>query len=325
MILAADVGGTKIQLALFSGAADGPVKETERFLATGDVRSLPDEIARFATESREPIDACGLGVAGPVAGRRVQGANLPWPIDADEIAARLGVPVVMDNDLVTSAAGLAALKSDELDVLREGRARPGANQALLSPGTGLGESILLPDGEEWRAVPSEGGHADFAARTDEEWEMTRWLRSRFGRANLEFVLSGPGLANVFEFLCDRDGLDPVTVLRGTGDNGPLPARVVAAARRGDVPLAEHALRFWISAFGAAAGNLVLRGLALGGLWLGGGMPARLAPELRAPTFLEAFLDKAPHRALLEQVPIRLVLSPETTLKGAARLAFRARA
>ena len=101
--------------------------------------------------------------------------------------------------------------------------------------------------------------------------------------------------------------------------------MVAASRLGDVPLAEHAVRFWISAFGAAAGNLVLRGLALGGLWLGGGMPARLAPELRAPTFLDAFLDKAPHRGLLEQVPIRLVLSPETTLKGAARFAFRARA
>lgn len=322
MIVAVDIGGTKIQLAAFA-REDGKLRKgVEAFVATADAASAGDVLRRFCREHELRPDAVGLGVAGPVVDGFVRGANLPWTIrqqDLEEAAG--GVPVRMVNDLAASAHGLAELEPADFVTLQAGEAQPRANRGLVSPGTGLGECILVRIGEDWEPAASEGGHADLGARTDEEIELLRWLRAEYGRASVERVLSGPGLANVFRWQRDRRAIPDDSGIPA-GARGPdLPALVSEAALERGSRLAREALRVWVTLLGAEAGNHALRGLTLAGLYLGGGMPLRLLPALSGePWFLDAFADKEPHRGLLRAVPVHVVTRTETPLLGAARLA-----
>ena len=321
MIIAGDIGGTKIHLARFTRAGASLVKGEERLLPTAGTPSLPEAIAAFAEDTGGGVEACGLGVAGPVAGGFARGTNLPWDIDAAEVAVGLGsATVFLRNDIVASAYALDDVAPADLVTLQEGTPADGANRALISPGTGLGESVLLRVGGAWHPVASEGGHADFAPRTDEELELLRWLRDRFERVSVERVVSGPGLVNVFCFLRDTTRVpDDSGVDASPGDSAPA-ALIARAGLAGGSRITAESLRVWTAALGSAAGNLVLRGTAFAGVWLGGGIPARVLPALREPGFLEAFRAKEPHRELLTRVPVRVVLDPEMALKGAARVA-----
>lgn len=317
MILAADVGGTKIHLALFDEAGR---KHRESVVPTAEVASPVRLLADFAGQDRAALRGCGLGVAGPVVGRAVRSpANLPWELEADAVEAALDAPVVLRNDLEASARGLALVSEDETVVLQEGEPREG-NRALVSPGTGLGEALLLWNGSGYEPVAGEGGHADFGPRTDDEVELFRWLRERHGRVSWEHVVSGPGLGSVFAWLMESGRFPGGSSL----DSAPGGAAAVIAQRARDgEPACRAAVRIWIGALGAEAGNVALRGLALGGVWLGGGMPARMIGELREPEFLAAFRDKAPHEELLRRIPVRVLTTPETTLRGAWRLGAEA--
>ncbi|NNE45005.1 MAG: glucokinase, partial [Gemmatimonadetes bacterium] len=215
--------------------------------------------------------------------------------------------------------GLADLGPDEMETLQAGEIHAG-NRALVSPGTGLGECLLLRDGNRHLPVGSEGGHADFAPRTDEEIDLLRYLRPIWGRVSVERVVSGPGLVNVFCWLRDTGVVeDDSGIAAGPGDSAPA-ARISEAALAETSRIATEALRVWISAFGSHAGNTALRGYAVGGVYLGGGIPLRILPALRGPAFLEAFCPKSPHEAMLRQVPVHVVLSADTTLTGAACVA-----
>lgn len=312
MILAADIGGTKVHLALFERESGGFRKAREAVLATASIGSPAEAIASFAREAAERVEAVGLGVAGPVLDGRVEGANLPWAVVEKEIARVVGAPAILLNDLEASAHGIAGLAAGEVATIQVGRTARG-NRALVSPGTGLGESILRLDGERWLPVGSEGGHADFAARNDEEIELLRHLRSLWGRVSAERVVSGPGLVAVFSWL------------RGTGrvpdDSGFPPGDPEAAAiTRGALEVGSRlcvdALRIWTAAFGAEAGNVALRGFALGGVYLGGGIAPRVLPALREGPFLDAFRSKAPFEERLGEIPVHVILTTETVLRGA---------
>jgi glucokinase len=321
MILAADVGGTKIHAALFERTASGLAKRSERLLGTADVGSPAAALAAFVRDEGRPIEACAIGVAGPVLGDRVVGANLPWELGCSEVSEALGgVPVRLLNDLEASGHGLDALAPDELETLQAGRPDARGPRALVSPGTGLGETILVPDGRGFRPIPGEGGHADFAPRTDEEVDLLRWLRGVWGRVSAERVVSGPGLVNVFLWLRDSGRIaDDSGIEARAGDSAPA-ARIARAALERSSSICGEALRIWVGAFGAEAGNVALRGLATGGVFLGGGIPARILPALRDGPFLPAFRAKEPQERILVAIPVRVVVNPETTLLGAAIVA-----
>lgn len=322
MILAGDVGGTKIHLALHDGSAPPGEKAGEAMLVTGAVASLPEAVAALAARAPRPVRACALGVAGPLLDGDVVGTNLPWPVRRAEISRALGgAPVTLLNDLEAAGHGLDALRDDELALVHEGDPAPGANRGLVSPGTGLGESILLRRGEETLPVGSEGGHADFAPRTDEEIDLLRHLRARWGRVSVERVVSGPGLVNVFCWLRDSGRVpDDSGIDARPGDSAPAARISTAALADGGARICREALRVWVAALASEAGNLALRGTTVGGVFLGGGIPPRILPALRGDNFASAFRTKEPHAAMLERVPVRVVMATDTALRGAARVA-----
>jgi glucokinase len=332
VILAGDVGGTKTALALYalnSEAARGPRAAREAVFASPEHPGLVPVLREFLAGER--IAAACFGVAGPVAGNRAATPNLAWVVDGAEIAAVIGIPrVELVNDLVAMGEGIAALDASQLATLQEGEADPAGGAALLAAGTGLGCAILAPCGEGGSLVPlpSEGGHADFAARTEEEIGLLRFLRRRHGRVSVERVVSGLGLRNLYEFLAGvrpgegSPGVASLVAAAGDADAGRVIGEAAAAGR---CALCARAVEMFIDAYGAVAGNLALAALATRALYLGGGIAPKLLPQLAAGSFLAAFRDKGRHRALLERIPVRVILEERTPLLGAARRAARAAA
>jgi len=318
MILAGDVGGTKTHLALFREVGAALAKERESVTATRDHASLEDAVRSFLAVSPSSLTGAAFGIAGPVHRGRVLGANLPWEVTSEGLARALGgdgTVVRLLNDLEASALALADLGDEELVYLQRGEPPGEGARALLSPGTGLGLAIVPEDGAP---LASEGGHADFSARTDEEIDLLRYLRERFGRASVERVVSGPGIVNVFCWLRDRGVVpDDSGIEAEPGDSMPAAAITDGAETS---RICAETVRVWYDAFGAEAGNLALRAVARGGVFLGGGIPSRLAPQLERSGFLAAFRAKPPHEALVRAIPVAVVLDRELALRGAARAA-----
>ena len=319
LLLAVDVGGTKIHAALGRFENGRFQKIVEERTPTIDTADLPALVHELAARERG-LAAAAIGIAGPVIQGCVRGANLPWVVEEAALSLALdGAPVQLLNDLVASGYGIAALEERDLVTLQSGVPRSG-NRALISPGTGLGECILAWDGECHHPVASEAGHGDFAARTEDEIELLRFLRERFNRASAERVISGPGLVHVFEWLqasgtiADDSGLDR--------NAEPSAQEISQRALEGTSRMCVRAMEIWAEALGAEAGNVALRGLAVDGVYVGGGIPAKVLPFLQRPEFLEAFAAKSPQDALLREIPVHVVLSSETTLLGAAQAARR---
>jgi glucokinase len=318
LFLAIDVGGTKIHLALGRFEGNRFIKLREAKAATGETSDFPALVREFAGAQTKQLAAAAVGIAGPVIEDRVHGANLPWDVERLTLSRALGgTPVRLLNDLVASGYGVSLLQEKELAVLQEGVRREG-NRALISPGTGLGECILLWDGRSHLPVSSEAGHGDFAARTDDEILLLRHLRDRFGRASAERVVSGPGLVNVFEWLRESGRVEDDSGL--AGKEGDLAQEISQRALAGSSRICRDALTMWSQALAAEAGNVALRGLATGGVYLGGGIPAKVLPYLRGRDFLNAFCAKQPQEKILREIPIAVIMSQETTLTGAAAAA-----
>jgi glucokinase len=256
-------------------------------------------------------------VAGPVSGTRAQLTNIPWTIDVEAMGRELSVPRLhLLNDLEALAWSVPVLGGAEIAVLREGVPDPSGNAALIAAGTGLGIALLPYVGGRLVPRASEGGHADFAARTIEEQKLSTALTREYGRAEIERVVSGPGLANIHRFLNPHQ-CEALTPLRHVDD---LPAAISQAALEAGCPLCIRTLELFVSAYGAAAGNLALTALATGGLYLGGGIAPRILAALRWPFFLDAFLSKAPMDALISRIPVRVIVNPRAGLLGAATYA-----
>jgi glucokinase len=316
MLLAGDVGGTKTLLGVFERAEHRPRPLLVREYPTGRYAAFIDILDAFALEVGEPfaVEAVSLGVAGPVVERRATLTNVPWQIGAADVAARLdGTPVHLLNDLEAMAMSVDVLGPRELLVLQAGRPRAEANGAIIAAGTGLGEAYIHRVNGRVTPIASEGGHADFAPRTDRELALVRALRSERGRVEVEDVLSGRGLLNLHRFThqnrtClsrpDLEAADaPATVTRGALDNR--------------CPGCSDALAWFVEAFGAEAGNLALRGMAVGGVFVGGGIAPKILPALESGTFMHAFRDKGTMATLLAAVPVKVVLNPQAALIGAA--------
>jgi glucokinase len=317
-VLAGDVGGTNCRLALCEVAGGRVDAITETTYPSSDFASLGDVVRTFLSSAGMHVRSACFGLPGPVRGRRAQLTNLPWLVDADAIERELGLDNVwLLNDLEAYAYGLSALAADELLLVKPGVALPDGNAALIAAGTGLGEAGLAWDGTRRRPFATEGGHSDFAPGDALEDELLVALRVRYGpHVSWERVVSGPGLAAIHTFLHERAG---IALPAWTNQPSELPATIAEHATKGD-RLAVQAVAHFLALYGAEAGNLALKVLATGGVYLGGGIAPKLAKELVASEFVARFLAKGRMQPLLHDIPVWIVLDDRSGLWGSATYA-----
>lgn len=322
MILAGDIGGTKAQLAAFAPGDPPRSPSLEERLPTHGAPSLDALLRGFLERTGVRPARVVLGIAGPVADNRCITTNLPWQVDGGSLTRALGAPVTLINDLEATGWGLPTLAATDLVTLQPGVESAG-NRALIAAGTGLGESILHWDGGGWTPAASEGGHTDFAPRDALEDELLRWLRARHGRVSYERVLSGPGLADLYRFHRESRRGEETAMQALEFDHAPDPAAAVTRmALEGSCERARLTLERFAEIYGAEAGNLALKALALGGVFVGGGIAPRLLPVLTQGGFARAFCSKGRLTPVLSRIPVAVVLDPRTAVWGAAAFARR---
>jgi len=318
-VLTGDIGGTKTALAVYEVGDGRPRRVHSIRYPSAAAPGLWPLIERFfadAPELREGLAAAAFAVAGPVQDGRCKTTNLPWVLDAAELSAQLAAPVVLLNDFHGVALGVTALAPEQVEWLQVGERDPQGVVAVLGAGTGLGEAILIPTPTGPRVIAGEGGHADLAPRDDLEIDLLRFLLARHGRVSYERVLSGRGLAALYDFLGAREpeALRPSTRARMSRED---PAAVVGdLGVRGEDPLCTRAVDLFASIYGAEAGNLALKTLPAGGVYLAGGIALHLLPRLRY-SFMPGFLAKGRMSPLLSRLPVGVVLDAEVGLLGAA--------
>jgi glucokinase len=323
MILAGDVGGTKVHLALYD-FNHGKLHYTreEKFPAK-DFSGLEDIVHSFL--GSEKVDTACFGVPGPVRDGRLRLTNLPWTLDSFELTKSLNIPhVFLINDLEANGYGIAELQPDQIYTLSEGDPSQLGNRALIAAGTGLGEGMLVWNGHIHHPFPSEGGHADYAPRNEDEIDLLRFLKQKYqGRISFERVVSGMGITNIYEFLRDVRGIDEPASLAERIKNEDPNAVITELALAGKSEHAEGSelcsktLDMFVSAYGAESGNLALKVLAVGGLYVGGGIAPRIIEKLKDGTFIKAFTDKGRLSQLLINTPVRVILESRAALLGAA--------
>jgi glucokinase len=321
MILAGDIGGTNARLAFFD-VADGHFRlVSASVFPSHEYSGLDQIVSKFVETSNLHPDAACFGVAGPVRNGRVEASNLPWVIESKRLADELDLEKAMlINDLEANAWGIAALDSKDVVALNQVKGIPVGNQAIISAGTGLGEAGMYWDGVKHHIFASEGGHSDFAPRNELEVDLFRYLSGRYGHVSYERIVSGPGLVNVFHFLRDTGrGTEPQWLTDEMSRADPA-AAISRAALNGSCPLCEQALDLFVSVYAAEAGNLALKLMATGGVYLGGGIAPKMLPKLSGPLFMNAFLGKGRMQRLLEAMPVMVITNDKAALIGAARCA-----
>jgi glucokinase len=322
MILAGDIGGTNARLAFFDVMNGGFRLVSASVFPSREYRNLDEIVAQFVdTTSVHPDVAC-FGVAGPVRNGRVETSNLPWIIESQRLADELKLKkAILINDLEANAWGISKLDPNDVIALNHVSTNPTGNQAVIAAGTGLGEAGMYWDGSQHHVFACEGGHADFAPRNQIEIELLQYLASLFGHVSYERVVSGPGLVNLFRFLRDTGrGPEPKWLADEMLHMDPA-AAISRAALEGSCPLCEQALDLFVSIYGAEAGNLALKLMATGGVYLGGGIAPKLLSKLTGPLFMQSFVSKGRMQPLLESMPVRVVVNDKIALMGAARCAL----
>jgi len=319
-VLAGDIGATNARLAVFdveNGRYDqrlgGKYSSTEH-------ATLDEIVSKFVREHGVECERACFGIAGPVEGDRVEATNLPWTIEAASLARVAGVESAwLLNDLEAQAHGIAALEPDDLVMLHEGDADSIGNAALIAAGTGLGQAGLYWDGQAHRPFACEGGHTSFSPRSEQEIALLGYLAEKFGHVSWERVVSGPGFVNIHDFLIDYRRADA-----SSEHAQPMrkedPSAITEAAREGRCPFCVEAMDMFVRLYGAEAGNLALKFLARGGVYIGGGIAPKILEFLRRPAFIDAFLDKGRMRDVLERIPVKVIVREGTALLGAARYA-----
>jgi len=316
LLLAGDVGGTKTLLGLFDCSNPRPSRLLARTFGTLDFDALPAMVDVFLRESGTPPERIGIacfGAAGPVIDQAADLTNVPWRVDAREVERAFPFESVhLLNDLQSMAYSVSVLDDSELLVLQDGLAQPDGNIAIIAAGTGLGEGLLHSIGGRRIPSPSEGGHADFAARTEREIALVRDLTQRYGRADVEHVISGRGLVNLHR-VCHADGCRAGVDL----ESPAAPAAITAAAMARTCPGCVEVLEMFVEAYGAEAGNLALRSVATGGVFIGGGIAPKIVPAMTSGAFMRVFRDKKPLDGMLCEMPVKIVMNEEAGLLGAA--------
>lgn len=320
-ILAGDIGGTKTKLGIFSseqGAHYALVKDT---YPSAKYDSLKAIIEEFLSEHEEgEIAAASFGLAGPVLAGRAKITNLHWVIEEEVLSDALdGVPVRLLNDLNAISHSIPLLEEDDIEVIHQGEPQEGGAIGVIAPGTGLGEGFLVWNGERYIPSPSEGGHTDFGPTTLEEVDLLIYLQRKYDHVSYEMVCSGIGIPNIYAHLKDSGRfVEPDWLgdqLDTADDQTPV---IVQAATENNVDIAVAALERFVSILGSEAGNLALKVLATGGIYLSGGIPPRILPQLKQDHFMQAFTRKGRFSDLLSRVPVHVILQPDVALFGAAK-------
>ena len=324
MLLAGDVGGTKAVLALAS--RDGHISREQTF-PCAQFPSFEAIVDAFLADGHANIGGACFGVAGPILDGVAKITNLPWTISAPALAQKLGdIRVDLLNDLQSTAVGTLSLADAQLKVLQPGRAHPHATIAVIAPGTGLGEALLVSDGERYRALPSEGGHADFAPTTDEEIDLLKFLRAKYGgHVSYERVLSGNGFGDLYDFVRAGSAATEPRWLADQLASSDRNAAITQAALAKTDPACVHALELFVAVLGAEAGNLALRGLANGGVTIAGGIPPKILQALVGASFSDRFNAKGRFASWTRALPVRVSLEPRASLLGAVYSAVNAKA
>ena len=318
MILAGDVGGTKCNLALFSEKNGKLTPVFKQRFASKDFAQFDLIVREFSLQAaphlkKEKVRAAGFGVAGPVIDNRVRATNLPWTVDAATLATELNVSdVVLINDLGATGHSVEHLAPEEFCVLNPGQPEHGGTRALIAAGTGLGQSILVWDGGRYHVVPSEGGHSDFAPHTEQQIELLRFMRRRYPQVSCEHILSGRGFRTLHEFL------NPKVVHPSFEEPGMDPAPEISRLGLSkECPVCVDTLDLWTAIYGSEAGNLALKVLALGGVYVAGGIAVKIIEKIKDGTFFTAFRDKWKFENLLGAIPVSVILNESAPLLGAA--------
>jgi glucokinase len=328
MILAGDVGGTKVDLALFEFTAGKLVSLREQKYASKDFSGLEKVVEAFLEDSglsgnrKATVTAACFGVPGPVRHGKLKLTNLPWELDSRALSNNLKIDqLYLINDLEANGYGIPDLTPDQICTLSKGDPGATGNRALISPGTGLGEALLVWNGHSHVPLASEGGHADFAPRTDDEIELLQYLRREVGgRVSYERVISGMGLTSLYKFWRDIKRIEEPAWLEERMRLEDPNAVIGELGQTGGSELCRLALEAFVAVLGAEAGNMALRVLAVGGVYLGGGIVPKVLEKMKDGTFLRAFTDKGRLSDLLVQTPVRIILESRAALIGAAAYA-----
>ncbi len=320
MILAGDIGGTKTNLALFEYKDKRLNVIAQHQFSSREFSDLNEVIMLFRQKTSLPsVDAACFGIAGPVIDGRCRTTNLPWDITTSDLQEHLGIQKVrLLNDLEATAYGMLYVPEDEfVDLNPKGRQMDG-NRAVIAAGTGLGEAMLYYDGSVYHPIGSEGGHSDFAPLTPQQDALLKWMRNRYpGHVSFERILSGPGIYTLYEFLVENDfSAQPVSMLN-IPEGKDRSAMVSECALKEHNPLCMEALRLFAEIYGAEAGNLALKSMSLGGVYIGGGIAPKILQILANNHFMNGFLSKGRFNEMLQAMQVKVSLNPETALLGAA--------
>jgi glucokinase len=325
MIIAGDIGGTKTLLALYERTAEGLHQKTERAFASASYGALETIITEFLRDYSEVrLDAACFGIPGAIIEGRAHTTNLTWNVTESSLESLLKCRVRLLNDLQATAFGVRYLSPQELEVLNHGALpRPKGNIAVIAAGTGLGEAFLCWDGSQHHPMASEGGHADFAPRNERQFQLLRYLQEQFGtHISNERLLSGPGIHNIYCFLRDTGfAPEPQWLKDELAAGGDQSAIISEAGLAGKSELCVETLNVFASIYGAEAGNMALRCLALGGVFVAGGIAPKLIAVLRNGRFMQAFADKGRMAAVLQSIEVSVALNPHAPLMGAAHFAL----
>lgn len=322
MILAGDIGGTHTRLALAeiqAGKLNIIVKQDYRSQLYEHLVPVVQDFLTIHLEQGSPITAACFAVAGPVEGNSARVTNLPWQLDAEQLAKQLNLPVCkLINDFQGAGYGIEQLAASDIVTLQQGQLDEKGVRVLLGAGTGLGVAIAVYQHDHYVILPSEGGHVDFAPRTDNEQALLEYWQQREGRVSNEMLLSGQGLVRIYEFLLQNESSASQSSLVQQSDSA---AAISEAALQGDV-LADKALIMFIEIYAAQASNLALTCLARGGVYLAGGIAPKIISKLQAETFRQVFCDKPPMHDLLSTIPVKVIMNTQAGLLGAAAFAQR---
>jgi glucokinase len=319
LFLAGDIGGTKTRLALFSiKAGDCEPFEIESF-PSQEYASLEDIVLHYMAGKPARLSGANFGIAGPIFGGRAQVTNLNWTVEESSLSDALGgIPVKLLNDLYAIASGIPYLKAKDLVTLIPGEPSRHGAKGVVAPGTGLGEGFLLWDRERYQPYPSEGGHTSFGPETPLQLELLNYLDPIFGHVSYERVCSGLGIGNLYKFLRDGKGFDEPAWLAELLAEVEDPTPIIAqAALENKAEICTQTMDLFVSILGSEAGNLALKVLATGGIYLGGGIPRRILPLLKGKAFVQGFLDKGRFADMLTKVPVYVITHPAAGVYGAA--------
>ena len=321
-VIAGDIGGTKTVIGLFSKGKRRPRAKVVKTYQSNEAKGLEEILESFVAENGKKILAACFGVAGPVFGTTSQITNLPWYISVSRVSKRFGwEKVAIVNDVLAAAMAIPFLLSDELYVLNKDVKRKKGNIGLIAPGTGLGIAFLIHTRDGYVGVPSEGGHSDFAPSNKKQADLWQYLHNRFGHVSIERVLSGPGLVNIYQWLISsRRYNEPVWLKKSLISQNPAAAITLAATERNN-PLCRACLKIFCEILGSVCGDMALTFMTEGGLYLGGGIPAKILPAIIEGPFWKSFTSKGRFKGILEKIPVRVVLNEKAPLLGAAQMAM----